>query len=203
MRKSKFSESQIVKILKEVEGGRTAKDVCREYGIHPTTYSRWTVFPNDFDPEVAGLTRVTSLTGDFDASDSLDANDVEYMATVTVTVSAVDDAVGEVVSALERNGLIDDTVIFFSSDNGPHMEGGADPDFFNSNGGLRGYKRDLYEGGIRVPLIAWWPGKIKPGTVTDQLSISIDLMPTMLDLHGVPVPSEVEGRSLLSLLDRQ
>ena len=85
----------------------------------------------------------------------------------------------------------------FSSDNGPHLEGGADPDFFDSNGGYRGYKRDLYDGGIRVPTIARWPGTVQAGAVSDHLSAFWDVLPTFVELAGGPEPSDIDGISFL------
>lgn len=92
-----------------------------------------------------------------------------------------------------------DTLILFSSDNGPHREGGHDPNFFDSNGPLRGIKRDLYEGGIRVPFIAYWPGKIKPG-VSDQPLAFWDLLPTLAEIVGQPAPAGIDGTSMLPTL---
>ena len=92
-----------------------------------------------------------------------------------------------------------DTLILFSSDNGPHREGGHDPNFFDSNGPLRGIKRDLYEGGIRVPLIAYWPGKIRPG-VSDQPLAFWDLLPTLAEIVGQPAPAGIDGHSMLPTL---
>ena len=92
-----------------------------------------------------------------------------------------------------------DTLILFSSDNGPHREGGHDPNFFDSNGPLRGIKRDLYEGGIRVPFIAYWPGKIKPG-VSDQPLAFWDLLPTLAEIVGQPAPAGIDGHSMLPTL---
>ena len=77
-------------------------------------------------------------------------------------ITRLDRDVGRLMAMLKKLGIDDNTVVFFTSDNGPHREGGADPDFFDSNGPLRGIKRDLYEGGIRVPMIARWPKRIKP-----------------------------------------
>lgn len=94
-------------------------------------------------------------------------------------------------------GLAENTIIIFTSDNGPHLEGGADPDFFDSNGPLRGYKRDLYEGGIRVPLIAWWPGKVKAGSQTDHISAFWDFLPTACALAGVEGNDNIDGISFL------
>ncbi|MEL7340787.1 MAG: sulfatase/phosphatase domain-containing protein, partial [Bacteroidota bacterium] len=84
--------------------------------------------------------------------------------------------------------------------NGPHQEGGADPAFFNSGGGLRGIKRDLYEGGIRVPMIAWWPGTVQAGSQTDHISAFWDFMPTACDIAGAEIPELSDGISYLQTL---
>jgi arylsulfatase A-like enzyme len=105
-------------------------------------------------------------------------------ATFAAMVTRIDRYVGEIVKVVEELGLSGNTIIMFSSDNGPHLEGGADPVFFSSNGGLRGYKRDLYEGGIRVPFIVSWPGTIEPGRVSDHQSAFWDVAPTMAELTG-------------------
>jgi arylsulfatase A-like enzyme len=88
----------------------------------------------------------------------------------------------------------------FSSDNGPHKEGGADPAFFNSSGSLRGYKRDLYEGGIHVPLLARWPGKIKPGSVSHHISAFWDFLPTAAELADLKAPGDINGISFVPTL---
>ena len=86
-------------------------------------------------------------------------------------ITLLDRQISRLLDKLERMGELDDTVVIFASDNGPHREsGGHDPEFFNSNGDLKGIKRDLYDGGIRVPLIVNWKDKIEPGTVTDHIS---------------------------------
>ncbi|NOU61766.1 arylsulfatase [Marinifilum caeruleilacunae] len=105
--------------------------------------------------------------------------------------------VGQIVNRLKELGIDKNTVVMFASDNGPHREGGADPDFFNSNGGLKGYKRDLYEGGIRSPFIVSWPGTIEPGTISDHISAFWDVLPTCADLVGVQTPEEIDGISFL------
>ena len=79
-------------------------------------------------------------------------------------ISRMDRDVGRIVKTLEETGKAKNTLMIFSSDNGHHREGGNDPDFFDANGPLRGMKRDLTEGGIRVPTVAWWPGTIKAGS---------------------------------------
>ncbi len=92
------------------------------------------------------------------------------------------------------------TAVFFTSDNGPHSEGGHKMEFFDSNGPLRGMKRDLYEGGIRVPMLARWPGHIPAGRVSDQPWAFWDILPTFADLAGVPWPDNIDGRSFKNAL---
>ncbi|NNE76770.1 MAG: arylsulfatase, partial [Pricia sp.] len=96
-------------------------------------------------------------------------------AAFAAMVNVLDDQVGEILAKLDELGIADNTIIIFTSDNGPHQEGGADPEYFDSNGPLKGVKRDLYEGGIRVPMIARWPGKIAPGMVSDHVSAFWDV----------------------------
>jgi arylsulfatase A-like enzyme len=110
-------------------------------------------------------------------------------------ITRFDAQIGELVKQLEELDLAEDTLIIFTSDNGPHAEGGNDPAFFDANGPLRGIKRDLYEGGIRVPMIAYWPGTILPGVETDHISSFQDVLPTFADLAGVRTPQGVTGNS--------
>jgi len=117
-------------------------------------------------------------------------------ATFAAMVSHIDKYVGEIVQVLEELGIAENTLIMFTSDNGPHEEGGADPEFFNSGGGLRGVKRDLYEGGVRVPMIASWPGTIEKGRVSDHVSAFWDVLPTLSDLTGFE-PQQSDGISFL------
>lgn len=123
-------------------------------------------------------------------------------ASFAAMVSLLDKYVGEVIEELKHLGIDDNTIILFTSDNGPHMEGGADPEFFNSNGPLRGYKRDLYEGGIRVPLIVRYPGHVKGGSKTDHASAFWDVMPTLADLTNTKIPANevTDGISFLPTL---
>ncbi|CAM5476919.1 hypothetical protein STANM309S_00801 [Streptomyces tanashiensis] len=114
-------------------------------------------------------------------------------------VSLFDSLVGDVVDRLRALGLEDDTVVLVTSDNGPHEEGGVNPDQFDANGPLRGYKRNLYEGGVRVPLVAWGPGRVVPGT-SDRPTPLTDLLPTLAELGGAPAPSDVDGLSAAPLL---
>lgn len=114
-------------------------------------------------------------------------------------IGRLDLYVGEIVKTLKEKGLTENTLIIFTSDNGPHKENGGDPVFFNSSGIFKGIKRDLYEGGIRVPFIAYWPGKIKPA-VTEQPAALWDIYPTFLQLAGVNAKDKVDGFSLTPLL---
>ncbi len=121
-------------------------------------------------------------------------------ATFAAMMTRADRYVGEIMKTLQDLGIAENTIVMFASDNGPHQEGGADPDFFNSNGGLRGYKRDLYEGGIRSPFLAVWPGKIAPGTTSDHISAFWDVMPTVADAAGVEMTNQTDGISFLPTL---
>ncbi len=109
----------------------------------------------------------------------------------------LDNQVGELLEMLKKLGIDDNTIIMFASDNGAHKEGGHDPKFWNSTGGLRGHKRDMHEGGIRTPMLARWPGVIKPGLVSDHISGFHDVVPTVADILKQPVPTEAEGISFL------
>ena len=115
-------------------------------------------------------------------------------------VSRMDRDVGRILTLLKELGIENNTIVLFSSDNGPHLEGGADPDFFDSNGPHRGYKRDLYDGGVRVPMIARWPGKIEAGSISAHLSAFWDVLPTVCDIAGIPSPQHLDGISFLNEL---
>lgn len=128
------------------------------------------------------------------------ASQQESHAAFAAMVTMLDDMVGEVIRKVHELGLDENTIIIFTSDNGPHVEGGGDPDYFNSNGNLRGYKRDLYEGGIRVPMIARWPGRIAAGTTSDHVSAFWDVMPTFADLLDTELPAPTDGISFLPVL---
>lgn len=113
-------------------------------------------------------------------------NAVEHThAQFAAMITRLDAYVGQIMAKLEEKGLADNTLVIFTSDNGPHEEGGADPTFFGRDGKLRGLKRQCYEGGIRIPFIARWPGRIAAGTVNDQQVAFYDLMPTFCELTGV------------------
>lgn len=122
-------------------------------------------------------------------------------AAFAAMVTRLDWYVGDLVQRLKDKGMLDNTVIIFASDNGPHREGGADPDYFNSNGIYRGYKRDLYEGGIRVPLIVAWPGHVAEGTETDHLCSFWDYPATFAEIAGVSNVDSRDGISFLPLLE--
>ena len=115
-------------------------------------------------------------------------------------VSRLDADVGRLLQRLKDLGLDDNTLVLFTSDNGPHREGRHDSDFFDSNGSLRGIKRDLYEGGIRVPMIARWPGAIAAASVTDHASAFWDFLPTAADVAGVALTEDTDGISFLPTL---
>jgi arylsulfatase A-like enzyme len=116
-------------------------------------------------------------------------------------MTKLDNTVGDLFALLKELGIDDNTVVMFTSDNGPHEEGGHDPEFFNCNGPLKGHKRDLYEGGIRTPMIARWPGKIEPSTTTDHISAHWDVLATCADVAGFDVPEDTDGISFLPTLN--
>jgi arylsulfatase A-like enzyme len=121
-------------------------------------------------------------------------------ATFAAMVTRLDMAVGDVLDKLVEYGIAENTLVIFTSDNGTHMEGGADPGFFNSNGNFRGYKRDLYEGGIRVPTIAWWPVTVVADTSNDHVSAFWDMFPTFAELTGGKAPENIDGISMVPTL---
>ena len=115
-------------------------------------------------------------------------------------MTMLDEGIGELLALLKKLDIDENTLVMFSSDNGPHREGGHVPDYFDSNGPLRGYKRDLTEGGIRAPMLARWPGKIAPGTVTGHISAHWDILPTVCELAGAEIPGEIDGISMAATL---
>ncbi|MDF1825009.1 MAG: arylsulfatase [Verrucomicrobiales bacterium] len=115
-------------------------------------------------------------------------------------VSRLDRDVGRIVDLVDELGMAENTLIIFSSDNGPTPAGGADPEFFDGNGPFRGIKFEFYEGGIRCPMIARWPGKVAAGSETDHVSAQWDLLPTAAELTGASVPEAVDGVSFLPTL---
>lgn len=115
-------------------------------------------------------------------------------------ITRLDTYVGQIMDELEELGIADNTLFIFTSDNGPHNEGGADPTFFNTEERLRGLKRALYEGGMRVPFIAWWPGTVEAGTITDLQAAGWDMMPTFVELLGESTDWRDEAMDGLSIL---
>ena len=115
-------------------------------------------------------------------------------------ITRLDRDIGMLLEQLKKLEIDDNTIIFFTSDNGPHREGGVKPEFFNSSGGLRGIKRALYEGGIRVPMIVRWPGKVPAGKVSDQVWAFWDFLPTAAELGQQKPPKDIDGISMLPTL---
>ncbi|HOW70688.1 MAG TPA: arylsulfatase [Phycisphaerae bacterium] len=118
-------------------------------------------------------------------------------------ITRMDRDVGRLLDRLEELGLDRGTLVLFTSDNGPHKEGGTKPAFFNAGGPLRGIKRDLYEGGIRVPLVVRWPGQVQPGQVSKHVSAAWDFLPTMADLANVEEPAGLDGISMMPAIRGQ
>ncbi|MBB1379342.1 sulfatase-like hydrolase/transferase [Pseudoalteromonas sp. SR43-2] len=106
-------------------------------------------------------------------------------ATLAGMVSALDDYVGQITKALDKKGILDNTIIVFTSDNGPHDEGGADPQYLKAAAPYKGQKRDLYDGGIHVPMLIQWPDKIKKSRVDETPWLFADVLPTLADITGV------------------
>ena len=124
----------------------------------------------------------------------------EAHAAFAAMVNNLDDYVGDIIDKLDELGISENTLIIFTSDNGPHQEAGHNPSYFDSNGPLKGFKRDLYEGGIRVPMIAWWPNKILPNSFTDHISAFWDVMPTFADIIDQELLDDIDGISFLPTL---
>jgi arylsulfatase A-like enzyme len=115
-------------------------------------------------------------------------------------VTRLDRDVGHLVTRLGELGLDQSTLVVFTSDNGPYQGVPTPIEFFDSNGPLRGGKRDVYEGGIRVPFIARWPGKVPAGRVSDQVFAFWDILPTLAELAGLSPPEGIDGISMLPAL---
>lgn len=121
-------------------------------------------------------------------------------AAYAAMITRMDREIGKILELLKELGIEDNTLIVFSSDNGPTYAGGVDAAFFNSAGALRGLKGSLYEGGVRVPMIARWPGKIAAGSVSDHISAFWDFLPTFSEIAGIEAPEDIDGISLLPTL---
>lgn len=115
-------------------------------------------------------------------------------------ISRMDRDVGRLLDKLREVGIDGETLVIFTSDNGPHREGGNNPNFADSNGALRGIKRSLHDGGIRVPTIAWWPGRISPGTESAHIAYFGDLFATAAELAGAEEPEGLDSVSFLPTL---
>jgi len=115
-------------------------------------------------------------------------------------ITRMDAQIGALFAQLKTLGLDEKTLVFFASDNGPHREGGNDPALFRASGGLRGMKRDLYEGGIRVPFLARWPGKIAPGKTSTHVGYFGDVMATVAELAGTDAPAGLDSLSFAPAL---
>ena len=121
-------------------------------------------------------------------------------ATYAAMITRMDRDIGRIMNLLKKHGIDDNTIVIFSSDNGTTYRFGVDYEFFNSVGPLRGLKGSLYEGGIREPMIARWPGRIKPGSTSDHISAFWDFLPTCCDLIGAKIPDGIDGISFLPTL---
>ncbi|MFC5051747.1 arylsulfatase [Rubritalea spongiae] len=115
-------------------------------------------------------------------------------------IQRMDQNIGKLVAKLDKLGLSENTIISFTSDNGPSVEGGYHANMFDSNGIYRGTKRDMYEGGIRVPYVVKWPAKIKAGSTSDHLCAFWDVLPTLSEIVGVEAPNDIQGISFLPTL---
>jgi len=112
-------------------------------------------------------------------------------------ITRMDAHIGRIMAKLEDLGLAENTIVIFTSDNGTTYTGGVDAEYFDSSAGLRGLKGSVYEGGIRVPFIARWPGRIEAGSESDHISAFWDMMPTFADVAGVSAPADIDGVSFL------
>jgi arylsulfatase len=129
------------------------------------------------------------------------ANNDTPRAAYAAMITRMDRDIGRLMAELKKLGLDDNTLVFFGSDNGAVFAfAGTDPQFFHSNGNLRGYKQDLYDGGIRTPFIARWPGHIKAGTTSDLVGAYWDMLPTLCDIAGTKPPADIDGLSIAPTL---
>ncbi|MFT6917725.1 MAG: arylsulfatase A [Cognaticolwellia sp.] len=124
----------------------------------------------------------------------------DALAVYAGMISTLDTDIGKIMDKLSALGLSENTLVIFTSDNGPASEEGMDATYFNGSGPLRGIKRDLYEGGIRVPMVAHWPNKIAAGTKSDALTAMWDVLPTFAELAGVTPPENIDGISIVPTL---
>jgi arylsulfatase A-like enzyme len=157
----------------------------------PELHAKWRKIYPQFDNKI----------GRYGAGKGVECPDVKNpIAGFAAMMENLDNQIGELFELLTELGLDENTIILFSSDNGAHHEGGHDPEFWDSNGPLRGLKRDLYEGGIRAPFMVRWTGKVAAGSQSTHISAFWDILPTMADLVGQPVPEQSDGISILPTL---
>jgi len=130
----------------------------------------------------------------FESVKSREAGISEKRAKLTALIEHLDDSIGKVINALKDSGISDNTLVIFSSDNGGQLSVGA------NNGPLRAGKQDMYEGGIRVPMCAVWPGKIQAGSHSNRVVLTMDLYPTICEAAGVQIKHKIDGRSILPTL---
>lgn len=153
--------------------------------------------PDDSLAEYAGKWDETPYDGKGESYQPHPTPKAAYAAMIT----RMDSYVGQTSELLRELGLDDNTVFIFTSDNGPtHLNRQVDVEFFDSAGGLRGLKGSVYEGGVRVPMIVRWPGRVAPGTASDHIAAHHDMMPTLAQIAGVEVPSQTDGLSFLPTL---
>ena len=131
------------------------------------------------------------------------ADQTHPRAAYAAMIARMDRDIGKIMDLLDTHGLTEDTLIFFTSDNGPNDRDGVTAEFFNNNGPFRGYKGELYEGGIRVPMVAKWPGKIPEGVVNNTPWAFWDLLPTFAELAGAEHPEQIDGISMISALQNE
>jgi arylsulfatase A len=129
------------------------------------------------------------------------ANHPTPRAAYAAMITRMDREIGRLMALVKELNLDDQTLVFFASDNGAVFPlSGTDPEFFQSTGSLRGYKQELYEGGIRTPFLARWPGHVHAGATSDLLGAFWDMLPTLCDLAGTPAPSDIDGLSIAPTL---
>lgn len=146
------------------------------------------------------LPQFEDVIGTYSAKEEPCPDVVNPVAAFAAMVEHLDNQVGEIIDLLKENGQLENTLIIFTSDNGAHNVGGHDPEFWNSTGVFRGMKRDMYEGGIRTPMLAYWPGVIQPGSETNHPSAFWDVMATAADILNVETPEQCDGISFLPTL---
>jgi arylsulfatase A len=152
--------------------------------------------PDDSLAEYAGRWPETAMT-----TSRHYANHDTPRAAYAAMITRMDRDVGRLTALLKELDLDDETLVFFASDNGAVSAlAGTDPEFFNSGGGLRGYKQELYEGGIRTPFIARWPGRIGAGATSDLIGAFWDVLPTLCEIAGTAAPAEIDGVSITPTL---